>query len=301
METDDAHQFMTKGEKEGMLSKDSPLDNTVQFAKAVKRENIISGETISKMMGKICKVISDLLDAGAGFRGVTDAVNQGTETDVVSRKALKSVDDKLGGVSFEREGNNVYAVYKNGADTVRKKLGSGIFGNANTLVNLIYMQSSQSLQVTENAGQESAYTRYGMMSIFDLIMLPGYNSFKLGENMLVMVNGIYHAQDNVNPEVQILPHKKLQRNISAPISSSVTVRDFTVNAWGSGTYAAAFDQEDEDDYIKEVPTGGDTMKTQYLGSTNHLQNMALYCPQNGKLYCISFSTSTIQSVSLYWI
>lgn len=299
--TDSAHQFLTSQEKGGMVSKDSPISNTVQFTMEAARANIISGETVPKMMGKICKIIGDLMSAGTGFRNTTDAISQGTDADVVSRKALKEVNNKLGGVSFEQKGNDVYAVYKNGADTVQKKLGSGIFGNANTLVNLIYMQSSQSLQVTENAGLETEYTRYGMMSVFDLTILPDYNEFLLGENILVMVCKLYQTQDSVNPDAQILPHKKLQRNISAPINDSVTVRDFAVNAWGPGTYAAAFDQEDEDDYIKEIPTGENTIKTQYLGNTNNLQNMALYCPQNGKLYCISFSTSIIQSVSLYRI
>lgn len=300
VETDDGHQFLTKQEKENIVLKGSPIDNKVQFTKATTRENIISSETIPKMMGKICKVISDLMEAGTGFRNVTDAVNQGTETDVVSRKALKGVDDKLGGVSFEREGNNVYAVYKNGADTVRKKLGNNIFGQANALAHILYLENSINLQVTEFPGQENQYTRYGSMSIFDLTIFPGYSDFVFGEDIMAMACLISSPQDGVNYDVMLLPHKKLQHNIDAPIGNDVTVRDFGDNPWGPGTYAPQFDPADGEDYYKSNSIADKkTVANQYMGDSNYLKNMVLYCPQNGRLYCTCFNTCTIIAVSLY--
>ena len=293
VETDEEHQFLTSQEKGGIVSKDTPISNAVQFTAATARANIISGETMPKIMGKICRVIGDLLSAGAGFRSVTDAVNQGAETDVVSRKALKGIDDKLGGVSFVQEGKDIYAVYRNGADTVRKKLGSSIFYSANTVVNILYLESSKNLQA-----QIDGHEAYGNMSVFDLSIFPGYKDFVFGENIMAAACIVGQAQDSVNADVMLMPHKKLQHNIDAPIADGVTIRDFADN----GAYAPQYDRGEEEDYIKaNSTTGKDTITVQYLGDTYWLRNRALYCPQNGKLYCICCSTSTIIAVSLYCV
>lgn len=296
VETDASHQFLTLQEKEGMMSKDTPINNTVQFTKAASRENIVNGETISKIMGKICKVIGDLLSAGTGFRGTTDAINQGTDADVVSRKALKSVDDKLGGVSFEREGKDIYAVYKNGADTVRKKLGNGGMTYQNAVIHSIHRERVKNLEIEES----EEWTRYGNMSVFDLTALPGYKDFIFGENIIAVALSIEQEQGSgFRGMMGILPHKKLQHNINAPIDDNVTVRNFLDPG---GEYTPQFNQNDEEDYwkvITEYEPGN--IKTEYIGDREILRNMALYCPINGKLYCACFNTSTIIEVSLYKI
>lgn len=296
VETDASHQFLTSQEKAGMMSKDTPINNTVQFTKAASRENIITGETIPKIMGKICKVIGDLLSAGTGFRGTTDAINQGTDADVVTRKALKSVDNKLGGASFTLEGKDIYAVYKNGADTVRKKLGSNILSLENAIVSLLWCESRKNIEIQET----EEWVRYGNMSIFDLTIFPDYKNFVFGENIIAMTSRIEQAQGNgFHGTTYILPHKKLQHNINAPIGDAVTVRDFQDPG---GAYTPQFDVNDEQDYYKQNSEYDiKNIMTKYLGDENDIKNMALYCPNNGKLYCACFNTSIIIAVSLYKI
>lgn len=291
VETDEDHQFLTKREKEGMVSKEEPIDNKVRFTAAINRENIVDGETIPKIMGKICRILGDLLEAGTGFRGVTDAVNRGMETDVVSRKALEGVDCKLGGVSFEQEGEDIYAVYQKGADTVRKKLGSGMEAPfKNVLVGSLPSKSVKNINKDYDG-----YMHYGNLSIFDLTMLQGYEGFVFGSNIIAVPCTISQTQDGVSNTVALIPHKKLMHNIDAPIGDDVSMWEFG----SKGPYAPPFDPDDEGDYIVIPNYQAGTIYTEFLGNINYFANMALYCPGNGKLYCVCANTSTIVNISLY--
>lgn len=68
---DASHRFVTDKEKEEWNSKagasDSVKENTVEFEPAADRANIVSGETLKIMMGKIYKVILDM--AAVAFSG----------------------------------------------------------------------------------------------------------------------------------------------------------------------------------------------------------------------------------------
>lgn len=127
VETDKDHRFVSDDEIkdiEDKLDKKQEEDgsankNTIEFTQASKRENIKTGETLAIICGKISKFFADVKDAA--FRSVTDSVEAGEEEAVTSKKALKDVNEKFGGMYFYEENGNKYVV---GADAVPKKLGS---------------------------------------------------------------------------------------------------------------------------------------------------------------------------------
>lgn len=123
IETDSEHRFLTDEEKEKMLTKDDQLgESIVEFTQASKRENIKTGETLSKICGKIKKHFADLKDAA--WCNTINSLNEGEDGDVTTKLALKEVDGKMGGMVLKRTGSDIYVEYQDGADTVRKKLGS---------------------------------------------------------------------------------------------------------------------------------------------------------------------------------
>ncbi len=262
VEIDEDRQFLSRQEKEGLVLKGSPIDNKVQFTKASTRENIANGETMPKIMGKISKVIGDLLSAGAGFRKVTDAVNQGTETDVVSRKALEGVDGKLGGISFEREGDNVYAVYKNGADTVRKKLGGEAKGVE------WYLECEGRRDGKNTDGED---IRYGWISWFDISsVLPDCSKLTIGRDFFI-IPASFGSLAGSNGLNLSLPFGR-QVNISSGIDT---------NNW-----RASHDLENEKHYLTaENRTGGITV-------------MCLFAPSAGKVYVMTSVNAYIGNIAI---
>lgn len=122
VETNDNMQFISKSELEDLKRKPGQTDpvtnNTVVFTQASARTNIKSGEKLSVIAGKISKFFADLKTAA--FREVTDSVKTGTDTDVTTKKALKEVNDNLGGLRFYEDGDGKWVI---GADSVPKKLG----------------------------------------------------------------------------------------------------------------------------------------------------------------------------------
>lgn len=118
---DPEHRFLTDEEKANLMWKDDSFnDGKVAFTQAAKRENIKTGETFKILFGKIKKYLADL--KGAAWCDTTDSINSGEDVDVATRKALKEVNEKLGGMSLKREGTDIFIEYQDGADTVRKKL-----------------------------------------------------------------------------------------------------------------------------------------------------------------------------------
>lgn len=170
VETDEEHKFITNAQMQKLDKKEQ--ERAVQFADAAKRENISSGETLGVIFGKIRKVIKDL--GAAAWCGTTDSVTRGADGDVVTKKALKEVNEKTGDMALKRDGDGVYVEYKDGADTVRKKLGSGV----GVLVE--YLQRSQA-RATGTEGP------WGCMSVFDLSWIPGYQDLVFGENTFCCV------------------------------------------------------------------------------------------------------------------
>ena len=146
VQTDGDHQFLTDSEKRELKEKpgkESPVsDNTVTFGQEPAGRNLLtSGSKLKDLFPQINTWLRGL--AAVAFTGrYTDLANrpelksaagcEATErTDitvpgyVADARTLKTVNDKFGEMSLERSGNDIYAIYRDGADTVRKKLGSG--------------------------------------------------------------------------------------------------------------------------------------------------------------------------------
>lgn len=166
VQTDNEHKFVTNEQVQKLEKEDR--ERAVEFSEASRRENINSGEKLGVLFGKIRKVIKDL--GAAAWCGTTDSVTRGADGDVVTKKALKEVNEKTGGMALTRDGENIYVEYKDGADTVRKKLGNGV----GILVE--YLQRSQD-RITGTDGP------WGCMSVFDLSWIPGYQDLVFGENV----------------------------------------------------------------------------------------------------------------------
>ena len=100
-------------------------------------------------------------------------------------RAIKDVNDKFGGIQFEREGNTVYAVYREGADTVRKKLGSGL----GSLKKFVYMErqgtseSEKLMQIVDGDDTILSATDFSGITVSDYfeIIRDVYDS-KTGSN-----------------------------------------------------------------------------------------------------------------------
>lgn len=139
IETDEEHCFTSDAEKKAIddaltdimeeLKKkpnntDSLNNNTVSFTSATTRANIKSRESLAIIFGKIHKYFADL--KAAAFCEITNSISSGTDADIITKKALKEVNNKFGECQFEVKSDGAYVTYKRGADTVSKKLGSGI-------------------------------------------------------------------------------------------------------------------------------------------------------------------------------
>lgn len=123
-------------------------DLTVTFVEAQNRENINSGESFSTIFGKIKKWFSDL--GAAAFLKVAgnDTTNRsdtvpttqvtyqhGIEIDDLQTDMSAMTDNGAVKGLDVREGDGVYIIYQDGADTVSKKLGSNVMylGNTSTI------------------------------------------------------------------------------------------------------------------------------------------------------------------------
>lgn len=140
VETNDNMQFISKKELNDLKAKPGPTSpvnsNVVTFTQTSTRIDISSGDTLSVLFGKIKKWFADLRTAA--FREVTDSVKTGADTDVTTKKALKEVNDNLGGMRFFEDSNGKWVV---GADSVPKKLGDvreERSANASILLNYQY-------------------------------------------------------------------------------------------------------------------------------------------------------------------
>lgn len=139
IETDAEHRFASDAEKKAIddaltdimeeLKKkpnntDSLNNNTVSFTSATTRANIKSRESLAIIFGKIHKYFADL--KAPAFSEITNSISSGTDADIITKKALKEVNNKFGECQFEVKSDGAYVTYKRGADTVSKKLGNAI-------------------------------------------------------------------------------------------------------------------------------------------------------------------------------
>lgn len=165
VETDSNHNFLTEKEIKELKAKPGSTDpvsnNTVVFENVANTKVLLqSGTKLGKLFPQINVWLSNL--GTAAWKGVSNSTNVTADGYVSDARALKAVNDKLGGISFEREGENVYAVYSNGADTVRKKLGSGLEG----VKKIVYRTDDVTYgkpiieKTVEKNGNWIIYTRY---------------------------------------------------------------------------------------------------------------------------------------------
>lgn len=122
------------------LAVDAENVETTAFTQATERENLNPGEGLLSIFGKLMKWFSDLKEiAWSGrYADLTDrpvlgnaasaniANNLTTEDEgfALDARQGKTINDSLGGLKFYEDNSGKYVV---GADSVPKKLGSGIY------------------------------------------------------------------------------------------------------------------------------------------------------------------------------
>lgn len=99
--------------------------------------------------------------------GITDSLEDTSSRMAASAKAVSTLNNNLGGCQLAQEGNDFYIV---GADSVRKKLGSG------KVVLLGTVTSTKT---------------------FDLSTYDGYEKFELNKNILGYVSGSYNQSTGI--------------------------------------------------------------------------------------------------------
>lgn len=195
VETDDEHQFVSKQEKEKVAS---PENVTVKFNdKGNDRTKLKSGTALAKLFAQTASWIAEIEKLGTVIKNLGTAAECDATTlldvtqsgYVADARALKTVNDKFGGISLEQEGGEIYATYKAGADTVRKKLGDREFR--------VY----KSVDISHIRDRNSA----GRITV-DCTDLDGYARYT-AEDFLVVPAGVYER--NVGYELVAMLDKKI--------------------------------------------------------------------------------------------
>ena len=194
----------------------------------------------------------------SGLRGTTTNIDSGAgyAADVTLVKAIRdslkglidnlsaaiaSINSRLGGLSFYEDSNGKWVV---GADSVPKKLGSGL-GSEELIVSDLLYQTKKEITISGQLVQDPSTgdwheegAVYGNMSIYDLSFLPDYRNFVFGENIICTID-TYQAGQTLGYRVGLLLNKKIQRNIDS-MDNNVNINSFK----GSGKYAPSFDAYD---------------------------------------------------------
>lgn len=164
--------------------KTDPVDNnTVEFISADTRENIKSGEKLNISFGKINKFFADL--KAAAFCNVTNSITAGEDADVTTKKALKEVNNKFGGLYFAEDADgNKYVV---GADSVPKKLGSDINGLDDIIGNNGFIELGR-----KNSHENGPSFPFQI----NLSQYPGYQNLTVDNFIFEVIDiqfGVYHS------------------------------------------------------------------------------------------------------------
>lgn len=139
VKTDAEHQFLTDAEKKNITDAGG---GTVRFEKEPEQRKLLeSGSRPGRLFAWINRWLRDLKTVAftgsypdltdrpqlgaAASKGVSNSTGITRDGYVADARAVKVVNDKFGGMSFTREGGDIYAVYTEGADTVRKNWVSG--------------------------------------------------------------------------------------------------------------------------------------------------------------------------------
>lgn len=312
VQTDEEHLFLTDSEKKELMQKpgkESPLsDNTVVFGQEpANRGFLASGSKLKDLFPQI----------NAWLRSLTKVAFTGNYTDLTGRpglksaseceatertditvpgyvadaRALKTVNDKFGEMSLERNGSDIYAIYRDGADTVRKKLGSG---GIECLVDALGAKDTK--DVSEH---QSDLDVYGFCVQYDLSILPGYQDMVIGigGNTLISVAAASATQEFNYPATPFLCNQ-------ANFGETIDVKN-TYYRQLSG-YTAALPNGDANGNILKcnAQTNWEIISHpayEYPVTYVRHPNFMLYNPSIGQLYHITLATIHSTTISVYKI
>lgn len=298
VETDASHRFLTDEEKNELnekLGRTSNLnDNTVTFSTEPRtRELLKSGEKMKNFFPQInawfrgLKQIAFTADCEdlENFPEITERVDIGTEGYITDARGLKKVNDKFGEMWFERNGDEIYAAYEDGADTVRKKLGSGHIGK---LVDALGARENKECSIDEY---------YGFCTRYDLSMLPDYRDISIGANGNTVVS-VFSGEGTQIYNYSATPALCNQGNFSDTIDmSTITCRNFN-------RYLSLLPDANGDILKCNAGTGWKVESYPFKEEPltyRKLDNFMLYNPSTGQLYHFNSSTIHSTTISVYRI
>lgn len=299
VETDPEHKFLTSQEikelKEKPGSTDPVSNNTVVFENVADTRVLLqSGTKLGKLFPQINVWLKWLNGLGtAAWKGVSNSTNVTADGYVADARAVKTVNDKFGGVRFEREGDIIYAVYGTGADAVRKKLGDGSF---RCLVDALGSKNNR--YITEQYPEQELEV-YAGLAQYDLTVLDNYREIRIGEggNTLVSVVSALPQQVYNYP---VTPFLCNQSNFDQTIAVN------NIGYFALMGYKQYLPDANANPAIKKcnAQTGWQIQESPALDYpvtyTRH-PNFMLYNPDTGQLYHIIGATLHSTTISIYKI
>lgn len=310
VETDPQHRFLTDAEIADLKGKPgvgAPVsDSTVTFdPEPTGRALLQSGAKLRSLFPGINAWLRELKNVAftARYTDLTGTPTLGSASgcEVTERKditvpgyvadarAVKDVNDKFGDMSLERDGNDVYAVYRDGADTVRKKLGSG---GMECLVDALGAKATKSVE-----DQSQDVEVYGFCVQYDLTVLPGYRDMVLGVggNTIIAVAAGSSSQQYAYPATPFLCNQ-------ANFAGAVDMRN--VSYWQLIKYAEHLPNGNANGNILKCSdgTGWEVISHpayDYPVTYVRHPNFMLYNPGTGQLYHITQATIHSTTVSVY--
>ncbi len=312
VEEDENHRFLTDEEKRILMDKpgkgDPVSDSTVTFdPEPTERALLQSGAKLRNLFpsinawlralknvaftGKYTDLFGTPMLGNASGCEVTERKDITVQGYVADARAVKDVNDKFGDMSLERDGNDVYAVYKDGADTVRKKLGSG---GMECLVDALGAKATKDVE-----DQSQDVEVYGFCVQYDLTIFQGYQDMVIGVggNTLIAVAAGASGQQYTYPATPFLCNQ-------ANFEGTIDMRN--VNYWQLIKYAECLPNGNANGEI--LKCNADTnweiiSHPAYDYPVTYVRhpNFMLYNPVTGQLYHITQATIHSTTISVYKI
>ncbi len=244
------------------------------------------GSTLDSKISNI-KGITKNIDAGAGYAADVSLVKSIRDSlksliDNLSN-VVNNINNRLGGLRFYEDSNGKWVV---GADSVPKKLGSGLEGLKE---NVLYSIPLTKWKRT-NYQIDSEQRFWGGCSSFDLkaFFQNDYDKLVFGENCIVSVDGMYSDQDNNlvgNSFSTMIPLCNMA-NISNPIDYNTIV---------GNKYSEYRSHLPSISKFKR-PSAGGGFNYDILG--RELYAFALYYPQNGEMLVFTSQNYHVSSIAV---
>ncbi len=297
VETDPLHRFLTDAEKRELQEKPGSTDpvsnNTVVFENVADTRVLLqSGTKLGKLFPQINVWLKWLNGLGtAAWKGVSNSMNVTADGYVADARALKTVNDKFGDMSFVREGDTIYAVYGTGADAVRKKLGNGSFG---CLIDALGVKNYK--DISEQYPEQDLEV-YAGCSQYDLTVLDNYREIRIGVggNTLVAVASAIPGQAYNYPATPFISN---QANFDQTIAIN------NIGYFALMDYKKYLPDKDASPVVKKcnADTGWQIQESpsmDYPVTYTRHPNFMLYNPSIGQLYHITGATIHSATISIY--